>query len=498
MYRGSLIARGTLWNLLGQSLPAVVALFAVPILISGLGTDRFGVLTLAWTLIGYFSLFDFGLGRALTQVVSERIGLNRDSDVVDIVWTGTYLMALFGVAAGTTMALSAPWLVGNVLKVPPALERETLRAFLILAATLPIVTAHAGLRGALEAWLRFDLTNVVRIPMGVLTFVGPLLILPFSRSLLAAVATLGIARASGFVVQLALCRRAVPSLRSFTPPRFTAVIPLLRFGSWMTVSNIVSPIMVSLDRFVIGAMISMAAVAYYATPYEAVTKVLLIPAALVGVLFPAFSRTFVQDKARTFRLFRRGVKVLTLALFPLCLLAASFGREALTIWLGSDFADKSTRVLQLLAVGVFVNGLANVPFALIQGIGRPDVTAKLHLLELPFYLAALWWFAHAWGIIGAAVAWVVRVALDALLLFIASERALKVSWTATGGLLAGLATVLLAFGIGTDRITVMPKILLTSLTLLIFGGIVWAWVLKGEDRALLTDGLRALGVRGGE
>jgi len=492
--RGRVIARSTLWNLLGQILPAVVALFAIPWLVKGLGTDRFGILTLAWTLIGYFSLFDFGLGRALTQFVSERIGQSREDEVPDIVWAATYVMALVGVLAGAAMALSSPWLVGRALRVPPSMQQETLYALFVLAGAIPIVTAHAGLRGVLEASLRFDLTNAVRIPLGVLTFVGPLCVLPFSRSLWVVVAVLALARAAAFLAQLVLCMQTVPGLRRSTRPRFRAVVPLLRFGSWMTLSNVVSPLMVSLDRFVIGGVISMTAVAYYSTPYEAVTKLLLIPAALVGVLFPAFSRSFVQDRARTLQLFRRGVKLLALALFPLCLLTVTFAREALTIWLGRDFADKSTLVLQLLAIGVFVNGIANVPFALIQGIGRPDTTAKLHLLELPVYLTTLWWLVHMWGIVGAAVAWLGRVALDALLLFIVAERSLGMG-TATGRLLLTLATVLLGLAVGADTMSLVPRILVTALALSAFGVIGWSWILARDDRALFRDGLRFLGVR---
>lgn len=51
--------------------------------------------------------------------------------------------------------------------------------------------------------------------------------------------------------------------------------------------------------------------------------------------------------------------------------------EGLMLWLGSEFADNSTLVLQLLAVGVFINSLAHVPSGLEQGAGRPDLTAKL-------------------------------------------------------------------------------------------------------------------------
>ena len=50
--RGGLLARNTLFNLLGQGLPMLVAIFAIPLLIGMLGTERFGVLTIAWIVMG--------------------------------------------------------------------------------------------------------------------------------------------------------------------------------------------------------------------------------------------------------------------------------------------------------------------------------------------------------------------------------------------------------------------------------------------------------------
>src|SRR6266403_2213612 len=83
---GRLLARNTVWNLVGSGAPMVVAVFCMPILIKGLGTDRFGVLTLAWALIGYASLFDLGLGRALTQLVARKMGAGQDHEVPTLVW----------------------------------------------------------------------------------------------------------------------------------------------------------------------------------------------------------------------------------------------------------------------------------------------------------------------------------------------------------------------------------------------------------------------------
>lgn len=92
------------------------------------------------------------------------------------------------------------------------------------------------------------------------------------------------------------------------------------------------------------------------------------------------------------------------------------------IWLGKDFANNSAPVLQWLAAGVFINCFAQVVFALIQGRGRPDITAKIHLLELIFYLPLLWWALKHYGIVGAAVMWTLRVTVDGILLLWATKR----------------------------------------------------------------------------
>lgn len=186
----------------------------------------------------------------------------------------------------------SPWLVHRLLKIPEALQGETLRSFYLLAISVPVVIVAAGLRGLVEAHQRFDLVAYLRIPMGVFGFVGPFLVLPFSRSLVPVVGILVLGRFAGCAAFFWLCLRVAPELRRRVAWHGPSAVPLLRFGGWMTVTNIVGPLMVSLDRFVIARLISVTAVAYYATPYEVVTKLWIIPSALLGVMFPAFFHKF--------------------------------------------------------------------------------------------------------------------------------------------------------------------------------------------------------------
>ena len=394
LLRGRLLARNVVWNLIGSGAPMLVAVFCIPVLVRGLGTDRFGVLALAWALIGYASLFDLGLGRALTQLVAKKIGAGEGNEIPVLVWTSLILMLLVGFIGVLVAFVLSPWLVHRALNVPGSLQRETLDSFYLLGLSIPVVISTAGLRGLLEAHQRFDLVNALRIPMGLFTFSGPLLVLPFSNSLFPVVAVLVGGRLIAWAAHLLLCLRVAPELRHRIAWHRPAVGPLLRFGGWMTVSNVVGPLMVTFDRFVIGALVSISAVAYYATPYEMVTKFWIIPGALVGVMFPAFSTSSIQDRNRMAQFFGRSVKYVLLVLFPIVLLVVVLAPDGLKVWLGAEYARNSTHVLQWLAVGVFINSVAQVPFALVQGVGKPDLTAKLHLIELPAYLATLWWLTR--------------------------------------------------------------------------------------------------------
>jgi O-antigen/teichoic acid export membrane protein len=426
----------------------------------------------------------------MTKFVAEKLGGGQEEAIPALVWTSLFLMLLLGVVGTVVLGLLSPWLVRRALNIPMALQAETLYSFYVLALSVPVVVATAGIRGVFEATQRFGFINAVRMGSGMFTFLAPLFVLLFSKSLLPIVVVLAAGRLLVLLLYLAFCLRVVPGLRGRVAVRRTDVAHLLRFGGWLTVSNIVSPVMVYVDRFLVAALVSIAAVAYYVTPYSVVTNLLVIPTAIVGVLFPAFATSFVRDPGRTRRLFAQAVKYVLLAIFPIALLIVALARQGLDLWLGPEFAAHGTRVLQLLTVGVLVNCLAQVPSSLVQSAGRPDLTAKLHLIELPFYLVAVWWVTLAFGIEGTAVVWSVRVTVDALVLFGMARRVLPPGSFRFrhAELPASLALLVLAFGM-------VPKDLIANavflaLTMLLFLYAAWFLILDEAERGTIHNVLK--------
>jgi O-antigen/teichoic acid export membrane protein len=479
-----MVGRNAALNLAGHAAPLVAAIFLVPPLVARLDVERFGFLALAWALVGYLALFDLGIGRALTRLVAS-----REKELPELARVALLLTLLLGAIAGGLLFVFAPALAHGVLAMPSGLQTETVDALRLLALYLPLVTLTAALRGILEGRERFGWVNVIRGVLGVLTFVAPLVAAAWSTSLPALVAALGVPRLAGALAHWAVCRGVAPALIGFRWPRWAAAQRLLAYGGWLTVSNIVGPLTVYADRFVIGTLLAVSALAYYSAPYEVVTRLWLVPAALTGVLFPAMAAAATERLAA---LYRGGVKAVLAIAFPILLGIVLFAAEGLQFWLGEVFAAEATRVTQLLAVGVAVNCLAYLPFTMLQARGRADLTAKTHVAELPIYAVVLSGAISLWGIEGAAFAWALRCAGDAAALFILARTVHGVPWGFTRAQLAFIAVALAVLIVAMVPVTLALRVgyFVTGLIVLCVLG--WVVLLDHAERSRLADPLGLL------
>jgi O-antigen/teichoic acid export membrane protein len=420
----NLLARNSLLNFCGNVVPLAAAIVVIPHLVTGMGIERFGVLSLIWIVIGYFGLFDLGIARATTKFISEHLALGETELLRDTIWTSLAALTGFGLLGGGVLAALIRPLVTHILHIPAPLQSETSAAFLVLSVSIPLLLASAGLRGILEAHRCFSAINAIKIPVGVMSIIAPLLVLPFSHNLRHIALSLLVCRLVELVANGLACRKVLSGIGKPKWPWGRQLQRLLGYGGWLTVSSIVGPLMTYLDRFIVGALLTMSAVAWYAPPYDVVTKQGIIPASLLAAVFPNLCRYAAADSRSFVALYRKSTTCLMAIMAPCAVILIIFARPLLKLWLGEGFAGESTAVVQILALGVFLNGVAQVPYAAIQALGRPDITAKLHLMEFPFYLCLLWILVTYLGITGAALAWTLRVVFDAGLLFRIAHRML--------------------------------------------------------------------------
>lgn len=490
----SLIARNSLLNFAGQLVPLIIGVASIPFVIKGLGVDRFGILSLAWMLLGYFTLFDLGLGRATTKFFAEELRSGETKNLRTLFWSSCGGNLSLGVLGGLIIASLASFLAEEVFRIPAALVGEAKTAFLILALSVPIVLVSTALRGVLEASQRFDYVNAVNVISSSLTFLLPAVGVLIGFDVRGIILLLMILRLASASTYLLLCFKVYPILTTGLSFDLKRIRQLVTYGGWVSVSNVLNPILSYLDRFLIASLISIAAVSYYTAPYEMITRMWILPASLTMTLFPAFSAMGERSGEELTSLFARSVKYLLLAAGPLVMLLALFTAEILHLWLGGDFAEKSALVFQILALGVLFNSLAQIPYALIQGIGRPDITAKFHLLEVLLYIPLMWVLVKNVGIAGAAIAWTMRVVADSLLLFGAARAFTSVRVYLEKGLLRAIHVVLLMAGVvlvsSVVGVSLLPKAIIGVGLTVVFALASWRYVLDERERGLVTAAAR--------
>jgi O-antigen/teichoic acid export membrane protein len=230
-----------------------------------------------------------------------------------------------------------------------------------------------------------------------------------------------------------------------------------------------------------------------------VTRLLLVAVSLSASLLPALtSLETIGDRRRSNELVSSSARTLMVVMAPPLALIFAFAPALLHVWLGPAYAAESFIALRILAVGVFANALAQLPFVTLYASNRPDLPAKFHILELVIHIPLTILLVRQFGIAGAAAAWTSRVILDLCLLTGASAHCTGVRVDAVAGgriWRIGLATVGLVVALlGAERILgSMPEaaIILSIASVTGFLALSWRLILLVTERDAIA---RILGV----
>ena len=389
-----------------------------------------------------------------------------------------------------------PSIVCQWSKIPPPLQTDAVHTLFAAGLGTPFLVMTACLVGVLEAHQKFKLINIIRLPMQIYTFLGPLGVALISHSLLAPVVALlaGKAVECGFYFVACLwdvpvLRRGVhlqPSRGSGLASQRTLVRQLFALGGWMSVSSIAMLVLNQVNSVLMFGLLPVAMVGFYATIAEMIIRLLIFPRAWVSVLFPSFSAQHALDSGAVAALYAKGVKSLLLFSFPVALVLFAFACEGLTLWQDRAFAETSAGVMRWLTAGVFVYGLSFVPFSLLQGVGRPDISAKLHLVEIPVTIVLAWSLMKPFGMAGAGAAWFIRCVFEAVVMALLAQRYAPGSGRA-------MARVAVVTGVGLllmGGMTVIPsfagRLMAFPVTVLLFSALGWSWLLGADEREALV------------
>ena len=408
------LAKSTAWNLFGLGSPIVLALLCVPVLIHNLGNEKFGFVGMLWALLGTAALFDLGLGRVMTVLISRKLAEGNTASVAIVVRSGLVVLSGIGVCFALLVALCSGLIVSYIkdTSVPFAELRESL---LVASPAILLVVFNSGVNATLEAFRRFDRSNTVRLLVGLGTIGGTTAVSFTTSSLPHLAAVLWMSRLLSVSVGAWFLAREMECCPKARAIRKGDLIEIFRFGGWITAGNLLSPLLAYSDRFALSALVPAHSFAYYLVPYDVLTRTMILPGAFVSSVLPEFSRHPHAPEARSaLRYGATRIAAVMLVVVGLLGAGAHFG---LSLWISKAFADESFRTAQMLCVGLLCNSVATLPFVYLQARGDAKRLVRVLLCEVPFYILALYVCGSGWGPFGIAFAWSLRMLVDAALLW---------------------------------------------------------------------------------
>lgn len=414
------LRRNLLINLTGLALPTLVSLVTVPLYIKVLGVDRFGVMTLVWVLVGYFALADFGIALASEKRIARALATGDRADIARTFWSACWTSLATGCIGGAILYGVADAYFGWSMHAPPQLLAEVRQALPWIAVSIPIGNVALVFAGAISAAERFSVFNVNQtlgtVLFQVLPIVAAMVLAPTLRvALIAAVAARAVA-----ALLLGVAALRVLDLRALAGAEPGCVRALFGYGRWLQLTVAASMIGESLDRVIVGALQPPRFVTYYAVPQNLVSRLNLLSGALSRTLFP---RLAAASRAQAIRTARHALAFLQTLLTPVTVGALFALEPFLHLWVGQELSQTSGEIGRIMIVGVWLAGQTAVCRNLMLAQGKEAGVAHVSMVLLPAFALTLWGAVHAFGIVGAAFAVLLRGVVEyAALLWLCGLR----------------------------------------------------------------------------
>ena len=345
-----------------------------PLYLHFLGYEKYGVWLVLATIITFVQLTNLGIGTAVMKLVAEEHGKNNPQGVQRYVTTA---MATLVVAA--LPALLVLWCCTTRIIALFNLQGANAAAAAGLLPYMGILSVYVFVVQVFGATLsglgRMDLANYADSAGRIVALCISVVLLSRGRG----IESLFISSALSYVLVHALLTCLIKkcgAYRFFSLDNLdrAALKGLLRFGSGVFGSSIVSMLLGPFNKLVITRWVGVSSVPIYEIAFNGSMQIRSLLEAVFRALSPEVSRLSASNEAgslgRMRDIDRRALKIILRFGAPFWLLIIIFAAPLLKLWLGARFVPALPAVFQILMVGTFL-GLLGVPsFYILMGLGK--------------------------------------------------------------------------------------------------------------------------------
>jgi O-antigen/teichoic acid export membrane protein len=406
----SLFRQNVLANYAGRGWAGLMSLVFIPVYISFMGIEAYGLVGFFITLQVVLSLLDMGLSTALNrELARSSAGASDAGEARNLV--RTLEIVYFAVAAGiaVTVVFLAPLIAGHWLRSDALPTQTVSSAVQLMGLTLALQWPFALYSGGLMGLQRQVLLNAVTIVMATLRWGGAALVLwRVSPTIEAFFIWQALASALQTIVMGVALWRSLP--RAATAARFekATLLRIWRFAAGMTGISAMAVILTQLDKIILSKLLPLELFGYYTLAALVASSLLLLVTPIFAAAFPNFTQLVAAGDTGSLKTrYHQICQLVSVVVIPAAVVLALFSEEILLIWTRDAVtAGNAHFLVSLLVAGTALNSLMHLPYAIQLAHGWTRFAFIANVIAVALLAPAIIWAATHYGAIGAAIAWV--------------------------------------------------------------------------------------------
>ncbi len=401
------LVKNTTLNLVGYIYVAIGSIVSVPILLSKLGPDSFGVYLLFSGLIPLAVSADFGLSTATIR----RLSLPKitKSQKFKIWQSSLFLFLINAVIMSAVFFLISILFLTNIKALDPLSQAGLVRTSLLVS--LIVFLNYLVIHGLSlpQARQNFFTYNLYPLIVGSGNTILPALLVQFFPNIQA----IFLLRLSMYFILLILL--LIYSYRYFKnnplSPKFyrDSSKSLLNFGVKHFIGNLSNQLQNQFSRYAIGDFLSAGAVSIFTVPHQIIVNASGAISQATLAFFPMSTSLSTKERLPKLKKLILGLESLILLLGAIqVFLVHRWGEPVLVWWLNDpQFAAQAFEVLKILSWYFLITTLTPIPGAVLNSINKPHIPSIFAVLTTVITIGVIIYLTPILGATGPAYALVI-------------------------------------------------------------------------------------------
>lgn len=484
------IARNTASNAVLRVATAVMGFISLPILVRCLGAEQNGLLILAGTVMGYFTLLGLSVPTSITKYISEYSAAGNEQGVRDIVNTAFYFYAAVGLLASVLVGLFVQLNGLSLFGISPE-KMDAARRLMYIAGFWAIVSWPAGVFANALIGLHRTAENNVAVGVGAIV----------SSALSIAVALKGygvsaVFLAQGFGVavswvwQYRLLRALLPGW-GIASSGFSADVfrRMFRFSAWLMLSQVGTLLMYQTDKIILGLLLPVSALTIYQVVVMPFQRLKSLQDVFTSALFPAVSALGAMKEGAVQHVIQKSEVYVCMISGVMGLMGVIFARPFIRVWMGESFVPYAW-IAQMMCAFLMLQGSNGARYLSFVALGHVRnlslIAITVSVLNVPIGV----FMTYRIGVGGVLFATVVAGIVSLLLQYRFVYPALAMTWKDhLRGVLKGqsifwfVALAFFPFWGMIQRMDGLPEVLAAGAVVgTIFAAAGWFFVMEQEHK----------------